>query len=149
MNPFISIITTTDLIRKVYKHWKLWSSWWWIQVFKNNFCLEACIFYLWQQILSVIYLEVTDSIHFQENVCCVPKSESSHGGSSKVVWPGPTLVAATTCAQEKQRDGSSRQDTSCLHNCPAWGQSWCQAQRFWWQAVFSIILEHRLKLFPP
>lgn len=68
------VIITTDLIRKIFTYWnvvkltvKTFSK---ILIF--NWKLEACP---WQQQLSVVFPELTFSLHCRENVCQIPKSK--------------------------------------------------------------------------
>ena len=48
----------------------------WMQISQNSHFSLKAQFYHWQQIASVVSLEVTGSLfHFQENACQIPKSE--------------------------------------------------------------------------
>lgn len=77
INKNISLNISTNFIRKVYKYWEA------VKLTVADTCFPKTQnfagkhrFYHWQQIFSVVLLEVTGSlVPFSENVCQIPKSE--------------------------------------------------------------------------
>lgn len=70
-------VVATDPTRRVSKHWEAVK----LKVAKIQFprviiFTRKLEFYRWQQVLSIVCLEVRGSSHFQENACQISKLSS-------------------------------------------------------------------------